>query len=64
MEAKKTKEISPDELWKAVVEDMFEEFVEYFMPELYKEIDFTKKYDFLEQELQRLVTQMKRVWFW
>lgn len=43
-----------DTLWKDVIEEFFEEFVLFFAPNLYEEIDFTKGYDFLEQELSQL----------
>ncbi|HBY20211.1 MAG TPA: hypothetical protein DEG71_04250, partial [Clostridiales bacterium] len=55
----KTIGYSPDELWKAIIEDLFDEFLEYFMPELYEQIDFTKGYIFLEQELKKLFRESK-----
>jgi hypothetical protein len=45
---------TPDELWKKIIEDLFEDFMAFFMPELYRDIDFTKGYNFLDKELTTL----------
>jgi len=45
----------PDLLWKEIIEDLFEDFIEFFLPELYKEIDFNEGYEFLDQELANIV---------
>ena len=42
---------TPDELWKKIIEDLFEDLKTYFMPDLYNDIDFTRGYDFLDNEL-------------
>jgi hypothetical protein len=41
-----------DKLWKSMVTDHFEDFLEMFMPELHQEVDFTVPFLFLEQELK------------
>jgi len=46
--------ITADELWKGIIEALTEEFVAFFLPDLYSQIDFTKDYAFIEQELQKL----------
>jgi len=46
--------LTPDELWKSIIESLTKEFVEFFFPDLYPQIDFTKDYAFIEQELQKL----------
>jgi len=46
--------LSADELWKGIIEGLTEEFVGFFLPDLFPQIDFTKEYSFIEQELQKL----------
>jgi len=46
--------LSNDELWKGIIEGLTKEFVAFFLPNLYAQIDFTKEYSFIEQELQKL----------
>jgi len=46
--------LTPDELWKGIIEGLTEEFVAFFLPDLYQDIDFSKNYMFIEQELQKL----------
>jgi len=48
---------SQDELWKGIITELFEDFVAYFMPDLYVDIDWTKKYTFLEQELTKIYSK-------
>jgi hypothetical protein len=43
-----------DSPWKEALEEFFEEFMENFFPDIYKEIDFSKGYEFLDQELQQI----------
>jgi hypothetical protein len=45
--------IKPDELWKKIIEDLFEDFVAFFMPDLYPDVDFSKGYTFLDKELHK-----------
>ncbi|ASK62230.1 hypothetical protein CFK37_08675 [Virgibacillus phasianinus] len=40
-----------DGLWKALIEELFEEFMQFFAPDLYDEIDFSKGSEFLNKEL-------------
>lgn len=44
-----------DLLWKDVITDLFEEFLLFFSPDLYEQVDFTSPPQFLEQELQTIV---------
>jgi len=46
--------LSNDELWKSIIEGLTKEFVAFFLPDLYPQIDFAKEYTFIEQELQKL----------
>ena len=41
--------------WKTLIEKYFERFLEFFFPEAYKRIDFSKGIDFLNKELQALM---------
>jgi hypothetical protein len=51
--------VSQDDLWKAVIEDLFEDFVLFFVPALYTEIDFSKQYSFLDKELSKISIKSK-----
>lgn len=44
-----------DSPWKEVLEDLFEEFLEFFFPEVHRDLDFSKGYEFLEKELQQIL---------
>ncbi len=41
-----------DKLWKSIVTEHFEDFLEMFLPELHQEVDYTVPFLFLEQELK------------
>lgn len=43
--------VNQDALWKKVTEELFEDFLLFFAPELYTQVDFSKTPDFLQQEL-------------
>lgn len=43
-----------DILWKGVMEDFFDEFLHFFFPRLIQEVDFSKDFQFLEQEIAEL----------
>src|SRR3990172_2293085 len=49
----------PDELWKKIIEDLFDDFIAFFMPDLYPYIDFSKGYTFLDKELFKLFPKSK-----
>jgi len=44
-----------DSPWKDIIEEYFEDFMAYYFPEVYNDIDWSKKYDFLDKELQQVV---------
>ncbi len=44
-----------DSPWKEALEFYFEEFVKLFFPKIHSEIDWTKNYEFLDKELQKIV---------
>jgi hypothetical protein len=49
----------PDELWKNIIEDLFEDVIEFFMPDLYPYIDFSKGFTFLDKELKKIFPKSK-----
>jgi len=48
------KKITKDQLWKAIIEELFEPFLHFFYPSYVNQIDFEKGFEFLEKELQSL----------
>ncbi|MGH7450460.1 MAG: hypothetical protein ACRENG_03885 [bacterium] len=44
-----------DSPWKEVVEDLFEAFLSFFFLHIHKEIDFSKGYQFLKDELKKII---------
>ncbi len=42
-----------DETWKDIIEDLFEDFLKFFAPDLYKKVDFNYNYEFLDKEFSR-----------
>lgn len=44
-----------DSPWKDVLEAYFPDFIQFFFPNIYDEIDWSRGYDFLDQELQQVV---------
>lgn len=54
------KQLDQDGLWKKVIQDLFEEFLLFFHPSLYKQIDFRSKPDFLDKELLQEIVDGKK----
>jgi len=52
---KKDQNIDHDTRWKDIIEKLFEDFVAFFMPDLFVEIDFARKPEFLKQELHTIL---------
>ncbi|MGB0930459.1 MAG: hypothetical protein ACPGVB_06775 [Chitinophagales bacterium] len=50
-----SKNIDHDTRWKEIIEHLFEDFVAFFMPDLFEEIDFSRKPEFLKQELYKII---------
>jgi hypothetical protein len=46
-----------DAAWKCVIEDLFPDFMKFFFPDLYPGINFRKKWEFKEKELQDIFPQ-------
>jgi hypothetical protein len=61
-----------DSPWKEILEAYFQDFVQFFFPQIHDEIDWSRGYDFLDQELQqiakdaeigkRLADKLAKVW--
>jgi hypothetical protein len=43
-----------DSPWKEILEKYFPEFLQFFFPKAYKDIDWNKGYEFLDKELQKI----------
>lgn len=48
-----------DSPWKDVIEHYFPEFMTFFFPLIYAELDWSKPYVFLDKELQKIVRKAK-----
>lgn len=46
-----------DNPWKDIVEQFFKDFMQFFFPQIHKKIDWQQKYEFMEQELQKVVRE-------
>ncbi|MFN6519301.1 MAG: hypothetical protein RMY29_033070 [Nostoc sp. CreGUA01] len=44
-----------DSPWKDILQTYFPEFMQFFFPSAYKEIDWTKEIEFLDKELMEAV---------
>ena len=45
-------QVGQDFLWKELISEFFEEFLELFFPEVYSEIDFSASFKTLNPELR------------
>lgn len=52
--ALKDKNSQYDSAWKDVIEKLLEPFLEFFFPDVYKDIDFSKGFEFLGKELRKI----------
>ena len=52
--------IDYDGRWKTIIEELFDDFMAFFMPDLFEEIDFSKEVIFLDKELQKIMPQKER----
>jgi hypothetical protein len=44
-----------DSGWKEAIEIYFKQFLPFFFPTIYNEVDLEKGYEFLDKELERIV---------
>jgi len=49
-----------DEAWKKIIEVFFLHLLQFFIPELYKDVDLIKAPSFLDKEIERLSRKSKR----
>jgi hypothetical protein len=50
-----TEQADYDSPWKDVIEAFFMEFMQFFFPRIYKQIDWSKGHTFLDKELQKII---------
>src|SRR5262245_27001521 len=48
-----------DSPWKETIEHFFPQFMAFFFPTAYAEIDWSRPYEFLDKELQRVMRRAK-----
>jgi hypothetical protein len=48
---------SQDTGWKRLITKHFESFLKFFYPDIHRDIDFKKGYEFLDKELQALIPE-------
>ena len=48
-----------DNPWKQILENYFPQFLDFFFPQVYALIDWSKPVEFLDQELQQLFPEAK-----
>ena len=48
-----------DSAWKDIMEEHFESFLEFFFEDIHRDIDFSKGYEFLSQELRKIIRSNK-----
>jgi hypothetical protein len=62
---KPTKETMPpsdmDSGWKDVIEDFTEDFFRFYLPEMYRGIDFTQDVKFLDKELNEILSDSENI---
>jgi hypothetical protein len=51
--------ITRDQLWKAILEDLFDDFLRWFYQPYLLQIDFERPFEFLDQELQKIYPESK-----
>jgi hypothetical protein len=56
---RKKRILTQDELWKIIIPLLWVDFIHYFLPEWVDEIDFSRKPEFLDKELKRLMPRGK-----
>ena len=56
----KKEEVSYDIYWKDLISLMIEDFIAFFMPDLHTQIDYSVPPVFLEQELDKLLSDLKK----
>ena len=52
-------QITRDQLWKAILEDLFDDFLRWFYQPYIDQIDFQRPFEFLDQELQKIYPESR-----
>lgn len=55
----RSKGVDYDSAWKDIIEELFKSFLEFFFPPINNDIDFSRKPEFLSQELRKLLKDSK-----
>jgi len=50
-----------DSPWKEIIEQFFPEFIAFFFPHIFADIDWSRGYEFLDKELQKIVRDSQTV---
>lgn len=53
-------EITSDQVWKSAIENYFEEFMQFFAPDISQNIDFSKGYVNLDKELAKITPKSEQ----
>ena len=48
-------QIDFDGNWKEIITEFFEDFVAFFLPQLYPEVDFSRPFESLDKELTQIL---------
>lgn len=56
MSEEKDIKIDYDTQWKEIISSLFQDFIEFFLPQAYNLIDFGQPVEFLEQELHKIIS--------
>ena len=48
-----------DKSWKMLIENLVQDFIAFFLPDIYKKIDFSKGITFMDQELQEIILELE-----
>ena len=49
--------IDHDTRWKKIIEELFEDFIAFFMPDLYPQIDFSQKPEYQKASKRRKLSK-------
>jgi predicted transposase/invertase (TIGR01784 family) len=57
--SKKTRQPEYDSAWKDIIEEHFEPFLEFFFPDIHRDIDFSRNPEILSRELRKIFPDAK-----
>ncbi len=47
--------MTQDALWKKILDELFQDFLAFFFPKIYQDVDFSKGHQFLDKELSKII---------